>query len=229
MQQRSGSNSRRPTVISQQRKSPQQNQTLRTQSVQSNNQLPLDTRRLSNEINPPEILSAHDSQLRRKKQQKDKSKENRTLRLTGDVDLGKNIFKKNKQMRTNRKKNDPKSSVTASTIPSTILSPTTTTTTTTTTTESPNSISQNYQVNHHRHNHYNSNNDVNNRRMEENSRRENTYRNQQQSYTTASPIMTANSGNAFNPTTESTASKLSDKVTFVRLFSPGCNHVIFET
>jgi hypothetical protein len=199
MQQRSGGNTRRPTVTTQQKKVPQnQNQTSRNQGGQRNNQLPVDTRRINNEINPPEILSTQDAQLRRKKQQKDKSKENRTSKLTGDVDLGRNFLKNmNKQPKSRRRQ---------STVP--IV-----TTSTTTTTESPNSISQIYPVNPHRHNHYNSNNnddEANNRRIEKSSRREDTYRNQQ-SYSTVS-TMTANSGNIYNTTTELTASKQIEKV-----------------
>lgn len=205
MQQRSGGNTRRPTVTIQQKKVPQnQNQTSRNQGGQRNNQLPVDTRRISNEINPPEILSAQDAQLRRKKQQKDKSKESRTSKLTGDVDLGRNFLKKNlnKQTKSRRRQESR-----TSTVP--IV-----TTSTTTTTESPNSISQIYPVNPHRHNHYNSNNnnnddEANNRRIES-SRREDTYRNQQ-SYSTVS-TMTANSGNIYNTTTELTASKQIEKV-----------------
>lgn len=206
MQQRSGGNTRRPTVTIQQKKVPQnQNQTSRNQGGQRNNQLPVDTRRISNEINPPEILSAQDAQLRRKKQQKDKSKESRTSKLTGDVDLGRNFLKKNlnKQTKSRRRQESR-----TSTVP--IV-----TTSTTTTTESPNSISQIYPVNPHRHNHYNSNNnnnddEANNRRIDKSSRREDTYRNQQ-SYSTVS-TMTANSGNIYNTTTELTASKQIEKV-----------------
>ena len=196
MQQRSGGNSRRPTATTPQKKAPQ-NQTSRNQGGQRDNQLPGDTRHLSNDINPPEILSTQDAQLRRKKQQKDKSKESRT-KLTGDVDLGRNFLKKNKK---NRRRQESRTS----TVP--IV--------TTTTTESPNAISQNYQVNPHRHNHYNSNDnnnddDANNRRIDKSSRREDTYRNQQ-SYSTVS-TMTANSGNIYNTTTELTASKQIEKV-----------------
>jgi len=199
MQQRSGGNTRRPTVTTQQKKVPQnQNQTSRNQGGQRNNQLPVDTRRMNNEINPPEILSTQDAQLRRKKQHKDKSKESRT-KLTGDVDLDRNVLMKNLSKQ-------PKSRRRQSTVP-------TVTTSTTTTTESPNSISQIYPVNPHRHNHYNSNNnddEANNRHIDKSSRREDTYRNQQ-SYSTES-TMTANSGNIYNTTTELTASKQIEKV-----------------
>ncbi|XP_070494780.1 probable basic-leucine zipper transcription factor K [Chironomus tepperi] len=199
--QRSGGNTRRPTVTTPQQKKVPQNQTSRNQGGQRNNQLPVDTRRISNEINPPEIVSAQDTQLRRKKQQKDKSKESRTSKLTGDVDLGRNFLKKNlnKQPKSRRRQESR-----TSTVP--------TVTTSTTTTESPNSISQIYPVNPHRHNHYNSNNnddDANNRRIDKSSRREDTYRNQQ-SYSTVS-TMTANSGNIYNTTTELTASKQIEK------------------
>lgn len=102
-----------------------------------------DRRRMNNEINPPEVLSTQDSQLRRKKQH-NKSKENRTLNLSGNVDLG--LTKKSL-----RKKN-LKSLMTSTT--------TMTPSTTTTTTEHPNEIPTNYQQpspppssNHHRHNH----------------------------------------------------------------------------
>lgn len=93
---------------------------------------------MNNEINPHEVLSTQDTQLRRKKQQNNKSKETRTLNLTGNVDLGltrKNLRKKSLKFST--------------------------TTTTTTTTEHPNEIPNYYQQpspppassNHHRHNH----------------------------------------------------------------------------
>lgn len=199
MQQRSGGNTRRPMVTTPQKKVPQnQNQTSRNQGGQRNNQLPVDTRRINNEINPPEILSTQDAQLRRKKQHKDKSKESRP-KITGDVDLDRNMLKKNLSKQ-------PKSRRRQSTVP-------TVTTSTTTTTESPNSISQIYPVNPHRHNHYNSNNnddEANNRHIDKSSRREDTYRNQQ-SYSTVS-TMTANSGNIYNTTTELTASKQIEKV-----------------
>lgn len=104
----------------------------------SKNQNPQgDRRRMNNEINPHEVISTQDTQLRRKKQQNNKSKEARTLNLTGNVDLGltrKSLRKKNLKFSTTK---------------------------TTTTTEHPNEIPNYYQQpspppassNHHRHNH----------------------------------------------------------------------------
>lgn len=95
---------------------------------------------ISNEINPPEVLSTRDAinqnKLRRnKKQQNNKGKENKTLKLSGNVDLG---MKENKQVR--RKNGTRKASRT----------------TAMTTTPHPNTISEIFQPNHHRHNHYDS-------------------------------------------------------------------------
>ena len=154
----------------------------------------MDTRRFNNEINPPEIISSQYSQLRRKKQQKDKIKENKMLRLSGNVDLGKNLFTKSRPFK-NRKKsdqNEQKLSIITSTSPSTTIS--TTTTRATTTTQSPNAISDNFQTNHHRHNHYNNEDENKNRRNEER-RREEYYRSQQTSTTapisqTVKPLLT---------------------------------------
>lgn len=96
---------------------------------------------ISNEINPPEVVSndsANQSKLRRnKKQQINKSRGNKTLKLTGNVDLGNSVFKQTKQ---SKRKNTRKL--------------TTPSTTATTTTQHPNTISEIFQPNHHRHNHY---------------------------------------------------------------------------
>lgn len=131
-------NSKRP--VSQQRPTHRSRDQSNAQS--SRNQIPVgDRRRMNNEINPHEVLSTQETQLRRKKQQNNKSKEARTLNLTGNVDLGpmrKNLRKKNLKFSTIK-----------------------TTTTSTTTTEHPNEIPNNYQQpspppassNHHRHNH----------------------------------------------------------------------------
>lgn len=135
-------NSKRPT--SQQEQPQRTSHKSRDQSTQSSkNQIPMgNRRRMNNEINPPEVFSTQDAQLRRKKQQNNKSKENKLLSLSGNVDLG--LTKKSL-----RKKK-----------PTTSTSTTTTTTTprstTTTTTEHPNEIPRHFQPlpsNHHRHNH----------------------------------------------------------------------------
>lgn len=168
VQQRNGG--RRPPTSQPelQQQQPQQQQQRKSQhpksqNPQRNNQWPVDTRlNRHNEINPPEVLSAQDSQLRRKKQQK---KDNRTIILTGNVDLGENVFRKSKQL-VNRKRPNLKSSsgvvaTTASAAPptTTARAATTTTTvaattTTTSTTQNPVRASENYHTNHHRHNHY---------------------------------------------------------------------------
>jgi hypothetical protein len=105
------------------------------QRAQSSNRIAINSPRLSNDINPPEVVSTRNgmtkSQLRRKKQQHIRAKENRTLVLSGNVDLGKNVFK-SQQL---RKKKLPKAQVTTET----------------------NRISENYQPNHRRHNHYSDN------------------------------------------------------------------------
>lgn len=115
----------------------------RDQYAQASNQVP--SLVLSNEINPPEVFSNRDSvsqsNLRRnKKQQTNKGRESKRLNLTGNVDLGSNVFKLNKQ---SRRKNATRR----------LLK---TTATTTTTTQHPNTISEDFQPNPHRHNHYDS-------------------------------------------------------------------------
>lgn len=87
---------------------------------------------ISNEINPPEVLSNRDginqSKLRRNKKQQ------KNLNLTGNVDLGRMNLKQN---RPSRRKNGTRR-----------ISKTTTTT------QHPNTISEIFPPNHHRHNHY---------------------------------------------------------------------------
>lgn len=113
----------------------------RDQVAEASNQVPSTTRYrvISNEINPPEVVSSRDaanqSKLRRnKKQQINKGRENKTLKLTGNVDLGSSVFRQSKQLRrkSTRKLTTP----------------------TTTSTQHPNTISEVFQPNHHRHNHY---------------------------------------------------------------------------
>lgn len=107
------------------------------QSAQASNQVPSMSRYsgvISNEINPPEVLSNRDgisqSKLRRNKKQQNQ----KTLNLTGNVDLGRMNLKQN---RPSRRKNGTRR-----------ISKTTTTT------QHPNTISEIFPVNHHRHNHY---------------------------------------------------------------------------
>lgn len=112
------------------------------QSAQASNQVPSMSRYrgvISNEINPPEVLSNRDgisqSKLRRnKKQQNQRVRENKTLNLTGNVDLGRMNLKQN---RPSRRKNGTRR-----------ISKTTATT------QHPNTISEIFPPNHHRHNHY---------------------------------------------------------------------------
>lgn len=112
------------------------------QSAQASNQVPSMSRYsgvISNEINPPEVLSNRDgisqSKLRRnKKQQNQQARGNKTLNLTGNVDLGRMNLKQN---RPSRRKNGTRRIQK-----------------TTTTTPHPNTISEIFPVNHHRHNHY---------------------------------------------------------------------------
>lgn len=117
----------------------------RDQVAEASNQVASTTRYrvISNEINPLEVLSSRDaanqSKLRRnKKQQINKGRESKILKLTGNVDLGNNVFRQNKQPRrkSTRKLTNPTMS--------------------STTTEYPNTISEVFQPNHHRHNHYDS-------------------------------------------------------------------------
>lgn len=93
---------------------------------------------ISNEINPPEVFLNRDvinqSKLKRNKKQQSHNRE-KTLKLTGDVDLGNNVFKQGKQQ--SRRKNVTRRP-------------------TKTTTQHPNTISEDFQPNHHRHNHYDS-------------------------------------------------------------------------
>ena len=104
----------------------------RDQYAQASNQVQSSV--ISNEINPPEVFSNRDvinqSKLRRNKKQQ----MNKTLKLTGNVDLGSNVFKQNRQ---SRRKNITRKQ-------------------TKTTTQHPNTISEDFQPNHHRHNHYDS-------------------------------------------------------------------------
>ncbi|CRK96097.1 CLUMA_CG009532, isoform A [Clunio marinus] len=120
------------------------------QYAQASNQVPSTARFngvISNEINPPEVLSNRGSTInqsklvRNKKQPNNRRKQLKTLKLTGNVDLGNDIFKHNKQYRRRNNSRRP---------------PTTTAmmTTSTTTTQHPNTISENFQPSHHRHNHY---------------------------------------------------------------------------
>lgn len=107
----------------------------RDQYAQASNQVP--SLVLSNEINPPEVFSNRDaisqSNLRRnKKQQTNKGRDSKRLNLTGNVDLGNNVFKQNKQL---RRKNATRRLIK-------------------TTTQHPNTISEDFQPNPHRHNHY---------------------------------------------------------------------------
>lgn len=111
-------------------------QTVRTANYNRNNGA-----HLSNEINPAEVLANRDAavqnKLRRNKKQQT-NREHKSLRLSGNVDLGNNVFKQRKSMK--RKK-----------VQKTL---TTTTNTPTATTEHPNFISQVFHPsNHHRHNH----------------------------------------------------------------------------
>ena len=125
------------------------------QYAQASNQVPTMSRYnkgvISNEINPPEVFSNRDgkmqNKLRRNKKQQS-NRDNRTLILTGNVDLGGLNLKQNKQSR--RKNGTRRASKQTST------KKTTTATTTTTTTQLPNTISETFQPNHHRHNHYDS-------------------------------------------------------------------------
>lgn len=134
---------REANVISKRPTSSPQRASHRSRDQSDRNQIPVNRRRLSNEINPPEVLSTQDTQLRRKKQH-NKSKEREALKLSGNVDLG----LKKKSLRTRTK---------------------TTSTTSTTTTEHPNEIPRNFHPqpppqpssNHHRHNHYNTDYDRN--------------------------------------------------------------------
>lgn len=113
------------------------------QSAQASNQVSATTRFkaiISNEINPPEVLSNRDavtqSKLRRnKKQQTNNERGNKTLNLTGNVDLGSNVFKQN---RLARRRNQTRKN----------------TKTTIVTTPHPNTILEILPANHHRHNHY---------------------------------------------------------------------------
>jgi hypothetical protein len=117
----------------------------RDQYAQASNQVATTTRLngqiINNEINPPEVVLTRDAinmtKLRRKKQQNNKGKENRQLKLSGNVDLG---FKQNKQL---KRKNGTRKG-------------TKTTTQMTTTTIHPNIILEDFppNQNHHRHNHY---------------------------------------------------------------------------
>lgn len=112
------------------------------QSAQASNQVPSMSRYrgvISNEINPPEVLSNRDginqSKLRRnKKQQNQRARENKTLNLTGNVDLGRMNLKQNRPLR--RRNGTRRISKTAAT------------------TQHPNTISEIFPPNHHRHNHY---------------------------------------------------------------------------
>lgn len=111
----------------------------RDQIAQASNQVPSSSRYngvISNEINPPEVVGSRDaSKLRRnKKQPKDrKQKQKQQLKLSGDVDLGNEMIKKQQR----RKKKLAKQAKT-----------------TVATTQHPNTISEDFQPNHHRHNHY---------------------------------------------------------------------------
>lgn len=113
----------------------------RDQFAAESNQVPLTTRFkgvISNEINPPEVLSNQGRLNRRnKKQQRQGSKEIKTLKLTGNVDLGSNVFKMNKQLR--RRNGTRKSTRKTTAAP----------------TQHPNTISEIFPPNPHRHNHNN--------------------------------------------------------------------------
>jgi hypothetical protein len=88
---------------------------------------------ISNEINPAEVVGSRDaSKLRRNKKQQRDRKQNKQLKLSGNVDLGGEMFKK--QQRRKNSKKPTKAAVT--------------------TTKHPNTISEDFQPNHHRHNHY---------------------------------------------------------------------------
>lgn len=89
---------------------------------------------ISNEINPLEVVAGRDaSKLRRNKKQQKAGRENKQLKLSGNVDLGSMGFKKQQ-----RRKNGTRKA----------------TKTTITTTQHPNTISEDFPPNHHRHNHY---------------------------------------------------------------------------
>lgn len=89
---------------------------------------------MSNEINPPEVLSnrnvVRSNNVKRNKKQQ--GRENKTLKLSGNVDLGKNVFKP----KTIREKNATKKN--AKPTPA----------------SQSNTISEIFPPNHHRHNHY---------------------------------------------------------------------------
>jgi hypothetical protein len=121
------------------------------------------TYQTNNEINPPDIVSTRNQQNRRKKQHQNsnKSKENRTLILSGSVDLGSDVFRKNKLPR--KKKILSKSVTSAPSILSTLAPALMVSNTTTSTTQNPSIISDYYQTNHHRHNHYGSSSSSNSR------------------------------------------------------------------
>lgn len=88
---------------------------------------------ISNEINPPDVVTGRDaSKLRRNKKQQKPGKENKQLKLSGNVDLGKNFKKQQRRKNGTRKATKP----------------------TITTTQHPNTISEDFPQNHHRHNHY---------------------------------------------------------------------------
>lgn len=93
---------------------------------------------ITNEINPPEVLTHHDSIDPRQSRQRDKKQGNRKLNLSGDVDLGTNSLKENR-----RKK-----------LPKKYKSTARMTTTSTTTTERSNDLPiYPPRMNHHRHHH----------------------------------------------------------------------------
>lgn len=87
---------------------------------------------INNEVNPPEVLTHHDSIDPRESRPRDKKQGNRKLNLSGDVDLGTNSLKENRRRKVTRKNR---------------------TTTTTTTTERSNELPIYPRMNHHRHHH----------------------------------------------------------------------------
>lgn len=97
---------------------------------------------ISNEINPADVVAnrspINQYKLRRNKKQQN-NKGNKTLKLSGNVDLGNDVLKQGKQM---RRRNGTRKA---------------TKTTTASTTQHPNTISEIFIPNHqHRHNHYES-------------------------------------------------------------------------
>lgn len=104
----------------------------RDQNAEASNQVP-STTRISNEINPPEVVANREAinqnKLRRNK------KQHKALKLSGNVDLGSDVFKQTKQ---GRRRNGTRKA---------------TKTKPTQTTPHPNTIPEVFQSNHHRHNH----------------------------------------------------------------------------